>query len=109
MASQHQPRINEQAPAHVAKFATFTANIDLRAQSGYPQHCPQRLFLQNNTDGSLNATLVDIAGHSLVLAVPARTGIFWDAAVASIGSATDDTLSAVFAFWWVDGSTVINP
>lgn len=95
-------------PVHAAKFVTFTSAIDLRAQSGYPNHAPQRVLLYNGTAGALNAVLVDIAGHSLTYPVEARTYLYVDASIASIAAATDDTLSAIFAYWWVDGATVLN-
>lgn len=108
MASQHTPRVEGQVPVHTQKFTTFTSAIDLRAQSGYPTHCPQRLLFYNATAGALNASVVDLAGHTIILPVEARSYIYVDGAFQSIAAATDDTLSAIFAFWWVDGSTTVN-
>jgi len=109
MARQYQPCIDSQVPSHIAKFTTFTADIDLRAQSGYPNHCPQRLILQNTTAGALNASVVDIAGHTTVVAIPANQSVTLDGAIATVAAATDDTVPAIYAFWWTDSATIINP
>jgi hypothetical protein len=108
LASQHTPRVDGQVPVHIAKFSTFTSAIDLRAQSGYPTHCPERILLHNATSGALNASIVDLAGHTTIVSVGALEKIYIDAAIASIAAATDDTLTAIYAFWWVDGSTTVN-
>lgn len=110
MANQHTPLVGDNGFAHHAKFTTFTAAIDLRAQATYPTHCPQQLLLVNNTTGALNATVTDIAGHSFAWPIDARSAVYtpigsWK----QIEAATDDTLSAIFAFWWVDGATTLNP
>ncbi len=108
MASQHTPRVEGQVPVHIAKFSTFTSAIDLRAQSGYPTHCPQRLLLHNGTSGALNASIKDLAGHTTIVSIGALEKVYVDGAFQSIEAATDDTLTAIYAFWWVDGSTSVN-
>jgi hypothetical protein len=95
-------------PAHTAKFTTFTAARDLRAQSGYPNHCPGRLMFYNGTGGELNAVVTDIAGHTVSYPVASLTYLIVEGAFAAIEATTDDTLSAVFAYWWVDGATTLN-
>lgn len=108
MSATHLPITDEASAVHVAKFTTFTAQINLRTQSGYPNHSPQRLMFHNASGGTLNAVVKDQAGHSVSYPVLNNTYLIVDGAVQSIEASTDDTLTAIFAYWWVDGSTVLN-
>jgi hypothetical protein len=110
-STEHLPASYNEPPL-TAKFSTFTAAIDLRAQSTYPNCSPQNVMAYNSTAGILNLVLVDHGGHSISFPIPgSATGLYTTipGAWKSIAAATDDTLTAVFAQWWVDGSTVLNP
>lgn len=107
--AQSPPRVDLYPSHHAATFTTFTADIDLTSQSGYPAHCAERVVLVNGTGGALVASLTDYAGHTYNVTVPA--GVTWaeDHAVAIIEAATADTFTEIRAYWWASGSHHLNP
>lgn len=98
-----------QAPQISRTFTTFTADIDLRQQSGCPTHAAQRLLLINNTAGALSAVFAGTDDVDATVSVPTVTAVEINQAVRKIDDTTADTLTSIVAFWWCDGATVFNP
>lgn len=107
--AQSPPVIDTNSSYLAKTFSTFTADIDLTGQSGFPNHVAQRLVLVNGTDGALVATLVDFAGKSYTLTVLANST--WEEchAVRTIAAATADTFTEIRAYWWTGSSLRNNP
>lgn len=90
-------------------FSTFTADIDLTAQSGFPPHVPEKLVLVNGTAGALVAELTDYGGKTYDVTVLANSTWEESHAVASINSATADTFTEIRAYWWSGSGYRLNP
>jgi hypothetical protein len=96
-------------PAYLAKtFTTFTADIDLTAQSGYPMH-GAIVEVVNSTAGSLAASLSDNNNNTFQCTVPAALSRVPPVVVRKILAATADTMTEITAYWWVNSATKFNP
>ncbi len=109
--SGHQP--DSSMCADVAKTFTSTeigSVIDLRAQTGFPTHSPQLLYLCNTDPAApASAVLKDRSGNSFTVPVPASSVVPVDCGVTTIEAATTDASTFnIVAFWWVDSGTVNN-
>ena len=107
--AQSPPRVDLSPSHYAASFDTFTADIDLTAQSGFPAHCAERLVLVNATAGALVASLTDYSGQTYDVTVLAGQTWCEEHAVAIIEAATADTFTEIRAYWWASGSHHINP
>ena len=107
--AQSPPRNDLGPSTHAAQFTTFTADIDLATQSGYPAHAAERLVLVNATAGALTASLTDYGGHTYTVTVLAGETWVEDHAVSIIEAATADTFTEIRAYWWASGSHHLNP
>ena len=85
---------------YVAQFSTFTADIDLTAQSTLHQRPADRLVLVNDTTGTLTVALTSASGTEYEVEVPAGTVLVEDHKVSAIRSETDDTVTQVRAYWY---------
>lgn len=102
------PRIDTLSPAKAQSFTAFTSDIDLAAQSAYPEHAAQRLVLVNLTDATLVANVTDTAGATYDIHVGAGQTAVEDHAIARINVATDDTFTQIRAYWWAGGTYRLN-
>ncbi len=104
MANDHTPEHGAYGSFDVAKtFATFAAAADLRAQTGFPTHCPQRLFVIVATGGTL--VFKDRAGNTNTWTVP--VGVF-EVPIACSTLEISTMVGSVTAMWDVDASTRNN-
>jgi len=101
--------VNEGATTYAARFTTFTSDIDLTAQSGYPPIAVERLVLVNATAGALTASLVDVGGKTYTVTV--RAGETWlePHQVVTIAAATADTFTEIRAYWRSTSVARLNP
>ena len=100
-----------QAPeptAYCAAFTTFTAPLDLTAQTGYPGAPADRIVIVNQTAGTLSATVTDKSGKQYAISVRAASEWVEEHAIASIDAATADTMTQIRAYWRSDAGP-LNP
>ena len=102
------PRIDQFSPAKAQSFTTFTADIDLTAQSGYPTHAAQRLVIVNLTAGTLIANVTDFSGATYDIHVGAGETVVEDNAIVQINDETADTITQIRAYRWAGGTYRLN-
>lgn len=106
MANDYQPE-SYNSPSLAKTFTGVAAETNLRAQSGYPKHCPQRLDIVGGAAGG-DIVFKDIKGNENTVHIPIETIHTIDCAVSTLEAGTADELD-ITAYWWIDGSTVFNP
>lgn len=106
MSTEHQPLAYGQ-PSVFAPFTSFAAATDLRAQSLLPSHSPQRLVVKVGAAGAGNLVVKDQSGTSRTIALANSEALTLDCAIKTIEIST--ITGTVLAFWWLDGSTRMNP
>lgn len=108
MANDYQPQKYHGNGTVSATFTGVSAQVDLRAQSGYPTHAPGRVVASNPEATSSDIVYTDLKGNSNTFGVPAASVHTIDEPVATLEAGTVDTID-ITATWWIDSVTRFNP
>lgn len=106
MANDYQPPRNGGA-AYKKTFTSVAAQVDLRAQSGYPNHAPGLLDVASAAAGG-DLVYTDLKGNSNTIQIPAATITQIEGPIATLEAGSADELD-ITAHWWIDSTTRFNP
>jgi hypothetical protein len=108
LANDYQPQKYDGNATVSKTFTTVAAQVDLRAQSGYPTHAPGRLLAANPDATANDIVYTDLRGNSNTFGIPAASIHAIEEPAATLEAATVDTLD-ITATWWIDSATRFNP
>lgn len=115
MANNHRPSGTEYTAQLGKTFAAGFAAQDLRAQSGYPTHCPAFIVATNNAvtaivtdtpNAAQDLVFKDQAGNTITVKLPQQTTMQIDCNASTLE--TSGAAVSVTAFWMVDATTRYN-
>lgn len=125
MANNHRPSGSEYTGQLGKTFAAGFSAQDLRAQSGYPTHCPSFIVATNNAvtgvvttnadtatttttpNASQDLVFKDQAGNTVTIKLPQQTTMQVDCNASTLEAS--GAAVSVSAFWMVDAVTRYNP
>ena len=109
MANDYKtPGAESGGSADVAKsFAAGFGAQDLRAQTGYPTYCPQRLLVTNANAAVQSVIFKDRNGNTITMPVGANATTQFDIAASTLEAGGGANISVVVA-WWTDSTSRFN-
>jgi hypothetical protein len=119
MANNHRPSGTEYTAQLGKTFAAGFSAQNLRAQSGYPTHCPSFIVATNNAvttistagdvttpNAAQDLVFKDQSGNTVTVKLPQQTTMQIDCNASTLE--TSGAAVSVTAFWMVDATTRYN-